>query len=127
MTAGTAGSQIAATVPSTCATSGGQPLFVTRCTAASTLETGDFALCRVASTASQPTCSSSGKIKGRLSSELDALLPAECDRWVCGRRGQARIELSLAVRHGAREPQRADLDHDTYIADDIALRNGTHS
>lgn len=38
-------------------------LYVTWCTAASTLVTGDYALYRVTSTSSSPTCSSSGKVK----------------------------------------------------------------
>ena len=68
LTAGTAYSGITASLPATCATSGGQALYATWCTAASTLKTGDYALYRVTST-SAPTslaplnCSSSGKVK----------------------------------------------------------------
>jgi prepilin-type N-terminal cleavage/methylation domain-containing protein len=68
LTAGTAYNGITATLPSTCSTSGGTTLYVTWCTATSTLKTGDYALYRVTST-SAPTslaplnCSSSGKRK----------------------------------------------------------------
>ena len=61
--AGSAGASLRETVPSTCATSGGQTLYVTWCTSASTLTTGDSALYRMTSTASQPTCTASGPVK----------------------------------------------------------------
>ena len=63
LTAGTYYNAITATLPSTCSTSGGTQLYVTWCTTASTLTTGDYALYRVTSTSSPPTCSSSGKRK----------------------------------------------------------------
>jgi hypothetical protein len=128
MTAGNAGSQIAATVPSTCATSGGQTLLVTWCTAASTLETGDFALYRVASTASQPTCSSSGKIKlaDYLQTSTPFCLPSTTA--ACG--GVLKPTSSLPLLHVTMPVNLSGplSTHGTYnIADDIALRNGTHS
>lgn len=61
--AGTAGASLRETVPAGCATSGAKPLYVTWCTAASTLTTGDWALYRMTSTTSQPTCSASGQVK----------------------------------------------------------------
>lgn len=137
VTAGTAGSQIAATVPSTCATSGGQPLFVTWCTAASTLETGDFALYRVASTASQPTCSSSGKIKWADYLQPTAgTSPASSNPFclpnttVACAGGVVKPASSFPLLH-VTMPVNLNgptSTHGTYnIADDIALRNGTHS
>jgi Tfp pilus assembly protein PilW len=64
LTAGTAYSAITLTLPATCSTSGGVALYVTWCTAASTLTAGDFALYRVTSaSAPLPTCSSAGKVK----------------------------------------------------------------
>jgi prepilin-type N-terminal cleavage/methylation domain-containing protein len=63
LSAGTAGAGITETIPSSCATSGGQTLYVTWCTAASTLNTSDWALYRATSTSSQPTCTASGRVK----------------------------------------------------------------
>ena len=65
LTAGTAGSTVAVTLGSTCPSNitHATTLYVTWCTAASTLVTGDYALYRVTSTSSSPTCSSSGKVK----------------------------------------------------------------
>ena len=63
LTAGTSYNAITATLPSTCSTTGGTQLYVTWCTTASTLKTGDYALYRVTSTSSPPTCSSPGTRK----------------------------------------------------------------
>ena len=65
LTAGTAGSALAVTLGSTCPSNitHAATLYVTWCTSASTLTTGDYALYRVTSTSSQPTCASAGKIK----------------------------------------------------------------
>lgn len=137
MAAGAAGSQIAATVPSTCATSGGQTVFVTWCTAASTLETGDFALYRAASTASQPTCSSASKIKWADYLQPTAgTSPASSNPFclpsatVACAGGVVKPASSFPLLH-VTMPVNLNgptSTHGTYnIADDIALRNGTHS
>lgn len=60
---GTAGAAITETLPSSCATSGGQTLYVTWCTSPSTLNTSDWALYRRTSTAAQPNCSSAGPVR----------------------------------------------------------------
>jgi Tfp pilus assembly protein PilW len=65
---GTPYSAITLYLPSTCSTSGGTTLYVTWCTAASTLTAGDFALYRVTSTSAPTTsapasCSSAGRVK----------------------------------------------------------------
>ena len=65
LSAGTAGSAVAVTLGSTCPTNitHAATLYVTWCTSASTLTTGDYALYRVTSTSSAPTCASTGKVK----------------------------------------------------------------
>jgi prepilin-type N-terminal cleavage/methylation domain-containing protein len=129
MAAGAAGSQIAATVPSTCATSGGQTVFVTWCTGASTLETGDFALYRAASTASQPTCSSAGKIKSAdyLQSSTPFCLPSTTVACAGGvvKPASSFLLLHVTMPVNLNGPLST---HGTYsVVDDIALRNGTHA
>lgn len=141
LTAGTAYNAITANLPATCATSGGQSLYVTWCTAASTLKTGDYALYRVTST-SAPTsstplnCSSSGKVKW-----IDYLQPTAglTPTWsypfclpsttaACG--GVLKPTSSLPMLH-VTMPVNLNGPTSTIqgynVIDDIALRNGTHS
>jgi prepilin-type N-terminal cleavage/methylation domain-containing protein len=129
LTAGAAYSAITAYLPSTCSTSGGQTLYVTWCTAASTLTTGDFALYRVTSTTTpRPTCSSSGKVKWAdyLQTSTPFCLPSTTA--ACG--GVLKPASSLPLLHvtmpvNVKGPTATT---DTYnVVDDIALRNGAHS
>jgi prepilin-type N-terminal cleavage/methylation domain-containing protein len=128
LAAGSSGSRIAATLPSTCTTSGGVALFVTWCTSASTLNTSDWALYRVTSTSSAPLCSASGKVKWAdyLTTSTPFCLPSTTA--ACG--GVLRPSTSLPMLHvtmpvNLKGPTATT---DTYnVVDDIALRNGTHS
>ena len=141
LTPGVAYNGITAYLPSTCSTSGGQALYVTWCTAASTLKTGDYALYRVTST-SAPTslaplnCSSSGKRKW-----VDYLQPTAgvTPTWSypfclpsttasCG--GVFKPSASLPMLHVTMQ---VNLNGPTStiqrynVVDDIALRNGAHT
>jgi prepilin-type N-terminal cleavage/methylation domain-containing protein len=124
---GVSGSRIAATVPSTCATSGGVSLFVTWCTAQSTLNTSDWALYRVTSTASAPLCSASGKIKWAdyLTTSTTFCLPSTTVS--CA--GVLRPVSSLPLLHVAMPVNlNGPGTKEGYnVVDDIALRNGSHS
>jgi prepilin-type N-terminal cleavage/methylation domain-containing protein len=125
---GTAGAGITETVPSTCATSGGTTLYVTWCTATSTLNTSDWALYRRTSTSSQPTCSSSGQVKwvDYLTTSTPFCLPSTTA--ACS--GVLRPATSLPLLHvtmpvNLKGPTATT---DKYnVVDDIALRNGVHS
>jgi prepilin-type N-terminal cleavage/methylation domain-containing protein len=128
LAAGTAGAGITETIPSTCATSGGSTLYVTWCTAGSTLKTGDYALYRRTSTASQPTCTSSGQVKwvDYLQTSTPFCLPSTTA--ACS--GVLRPASSLPLLHvtmpvNLKGPTATT---DTYnVVDDVALRNGAHS
>jgi prepilin-type N-terminal cleavage/methylation domain-containing protein len=128
--AGTSGSRIAATVPSTCATSGGVNLFVTWCTAGSALKTGDFALYRVTSTTSAPLCSASGKVKWAdyLTTSFGNIFCLPSTTAACG--GVLRPLSSLPMLH-VTMPVNLNGPSSTIqgynVVDDIALRNGAHS
>jgi len=128
LAAGTAGSRIAATVPSTCATSGAVNLFVTWCTSASTLKTGDYALYRVTSTSAAPLCTASGKVKWAdyLTTSTPFCLPSTTA--ACG--GVLRPSLSLPMLHvtmpvNLNGPSATIQGYN--VVDDIALRNGAHT
>jgi hypothetical protein len=125
LAAGTAGAGITETVPSTCATSGGQTMYVTWCTAASTLNTSDWALYRRTSTASQPTCTSSGQIKwvDYLTTSTPFCLPSTTA--ACS--GVLRPSSSLPMLHvtmpvNLKGPTATTDNYN--VVDDIALRNG---
>lgn len=137
MTAGTAYNAITANLPAACSTSGGVALYVTWCTAASTLTTGDFALYRVTSTTTpRPTCSSAGKVKwadylqpstaGPPADSQPFCLPSTIA--ACG--GVLKPSTSLPMLHvtmpvNVKGPTATT---DSYrVVDDIALRNGAHS
>lgn len=132
LAAGTAGAGITETIPSTCATSGGSTLFVTWCTAASTLNTNDWALYRRTSTASQPTCSSSGPIKwvDYLTTSTPFCLPSTTAACGTAPNTVLRPASSLPLLHvtmpvNLKGPTATT---DTYnVVDDVALRNGVHS
>jgi prepilin-type N-terminal cleavage/methylation domain-containing protein len=128
LAAGVSGSRIAATVPSTCATSGGVSLFVTWCTSASTLNTSEWALYRVTSTSSAPLCSATGKVKWAdyLQTSTPFCLPSTTA--ACG--GVLRPSSSLPMLHvtmpvNLKGPTATVGSYD--VVDDIALRNATHS
>jgi prepilin-type N-terminal cleavage/methylation domain-containing protein len=128
LAAGSSGSRIAATLPSSCTTSGGVTLFVTWCTSASTLKTGDYALYRVTSTTAAPLCTASGKIKWAdyLTTSTPFCLPSTTA--ACG--GVLRPAGSLPMLH-VTMPVNLNGPTSTIAAynvvDDIALRNGSHS
>ena len=128
VSAPSSGSRIAATIPSTCATSGGVALFVTWCTAASTLNTSDWALYRVTSTSAAPLCSASGKVKWAdyLTTSTPFCLPSTTA--ACG--GVLRPSGSLPMLHvtmpvNLKGPGSTIESYN--VVDDIALRNGTHT
>jgi prepilin-type N-terminal cleavage/methylation domain-containing protein len=128
LAAGTAGPGITETVPSTCATSGGSTLYVTWCTAPSTLNTNDWALYRRTSTSSQPTCASSGQVKWAdyLTTSTPFCLPSTTA--ACS--GVLKPTSSLPLLHVAMPVnlKGPTATTDTYnVVDDIALRNGAHS
>lgn len=132
LTAGTAGGGITETIPSTCATSGGLTLYVTWCTANSTLTTGDYALYRRTSTASQPTCSSSGQVKwvDYLQTSTPFCLPSTTASCGTGANTVLKPASSLPLLHVVMPVnlKGPSATIDTYnVIDDIALRNGTHS
>jgi prepilin-type N-terminal cleavage/methylation domain-containing protein len=130
LAAGSSGSRIAASVPSTCTTSGGVALFVTWCTSASTLNTSDWALYRVTSTSAAPLCSASGKVKWAdyLTTPLGNIFCLPSTTAACG--GVLRPSTSLPMLHVTMPVnlEGPTATTDTYnVVDDIALRNGTHS
>jgi prepilin-type N-terminal cleavage/methylation domain-containing protein len=128
LTAGTAYNAITATLPSTCSTSGGVTLYVTWCTSASTLKTGDFALYRVTSTSTPLTCSATGKIKWAdyLQTSTPFCLPSTTV--ACS--GVLKPSTSLPMLH-VTMPVNLNGPSSTVdsfnVVDDIALRNSVRS
>jgi prepilin-type N-terminal cleavage/methylation domain-containing protein len=127
LVAGSSGSRIATTLPASCTTSGGVTLFVTWCTATSTLNTSDWALYRVTSTSSAPLCSASGKVRWAdyLTTSTPFCLPSTTA--ACG--GVLRPSGSLPMLHvtmpvNLKGPGAIESYN---VVDDIALRNGTHT
>ena len=128
LTFGTAYNAITTQLSSVCPSTLGQTLYVTWCTSASTLTTGDYALYRVTSTSSRPTCSSSGKIKWAdyLTTSTPFCLPSSSV--ACS--GVLKPTASLPMLHvtlpvDINGPS-STLDKYNLI-DDIALRNGARS
>lgn len=127
---GTAYTAITATLSSTCATTGGQNLYVTWCTTPSTLNTSDFALYRVTSTTLPPaTCSSAGKVKWAdyLTTPLGKIFCLPDSTTACS--GVLKPTSSLPMLHVAMPVNvNGPGALDGYnLVDDIALRNGTFS
>jgi Tfp pilus assembly protein PilW len=130
LTAGTAYNAITATLPPSCATSGGITLYVTWCTSPTTLTTGGHAaLYRVTSTSSPyATCSTAGKVKRAdyLTTATPFCLPSTTA--ACG--GVLQPSTSLPLLHvtmpvnlnGVGSPIQS-----YNVVDDIALRNGVRS
>lgn len=137
LTAGTAYNGITASLPATCATSGGQALYATWCTAASTLKTGDYALYRVTST-SAPTsvaplnCSSSGKVKWAdyLTTPLGNIFCLPSTSASCGTPPVFKPSTSLPMLHVTMPVNLngpASTVQSYNVVDDIALRNASRS
>jgi prepilin-type N-terminal cleavage/methylation domain-containing protein len=127
---GTAYSAITATLGSSCATSGGQTLYVTWCTAASTLNTSDYALYRVTSTTLPPaTCSSTGKVKRAdyLTTPLGKIFCLPDSATACS--GVLKPANSLPMLHVTMPVNiNGPGGIDGYnLVDDIALRNAVRS
>jgi len=129
---GTNYNAISATLPSTCSTAGGVALFVTWCTLQSTLNTTDWALYRVTSTSSLPTCASSGKVErvDYLQTSTPFCLPSTTVACSPPTPGVLRPSGSLPMLHVVMpvNVNGATSTIESYdVIDDIALRNGTHS
>jgi len=132
LAAGTNYNAITATLPATCSTAGGVGLFVTWCTSQSTLNTTEWALYRVTSTASLPTCASSGKVKWAdyLQRSTPFCLPSTTVACSPPTPGVLRPSGSLTMLHVSMPVNLngATSTIGSYdVIDDIALRNGTHS
>ena len=129
---GTAGNGINLILGGYCPTNGltantSLQVFVTWCTSASTAMTGDFALYRLASLSSQPTCSVSGaKWADYLTTATPFCLPSTAI--ACG--GVFRSATSLPVLH-ITLPLNVNGPSSTTssfrLVDDIALRNSVRS
>jgi type II secretory pathway pseudopilin PulG len=129
LTAGTACTAITANLPAVCPSAGGIALYVTWCTAASTLRAGDYALYRVTSTTTpRPTCSTSGTIKWAdyLTTSTPFCLPSSSV--ACS--GVLKPTMALPTMHVSMplnmNGPTSTLDGFNLVAD-IALRNGTRS
>jgi prepilin-type N-terminal cleavage/methylation domain-containing protein len=128
LTPGTAYTAITTQLSSVCPSTLGTTEYVTWCTSASTLKTGDFALYRVTSTSARPTCASSGKIKwdDYLQTSTPFCLPSSSV--ACS--GVLKPTASLPLLHITLP---VDLNGPTStldkynLIDDVALRNGTRS
>ena len=128
LTAGTAYNAITTQLSSVCPSTLGTTTYVTWCTAASTLTTGDYALYRVTSTSSPPTCSSSGKIKWAdyLQTSTPFCLPsssAACSGVLKPTASLPMLHVSLPVDING--PSSTVEKYN--LVDDIALRNGARS
>jgi prepilin-type N-terminal cleavage/methylation domain-containing protein len=129
LTPGTAYSAITAYIPSTCATSGGQTLYVTWCTAPSTLNASDWALYRVTAptTGSRPTCSSAGKVKwvDYLTTSTPFCLPSTTTACGTGATAVKAPASSLPLLHVTMPVNLKGPGASTgyNVVDDIALRN----
>jgi prepilin-type N-terminal cleavage/methylation domain-containing protein len=128
LTAGTAYTAIDTQLSSVCPSALGATTYVTWCTSASTLTTGDYALYRVTSTSARPTCSSSGKIKWADYLTTSTPFCAPSTSTACG--GVLKPTNSLPMLHVTLP---VDLNGPTStidkynLVDDIAMRNGTRS
>jgi Tfp pilus assembly protein PilV len=130
LTAGTAYSAITAQLGAACpSTSGAATTYSTWCTAASTLQTGDFALYRVTTTTTpRPTCATAGKVKWAdyLTTSTPFCLPSSSV--ACS--GVLKPTLALPTLHVSM-PVNMNGPTSTIdgynLVDDIALRNGTRS
>jgi prepilin-type N-terminal cleavage/methylation domain-containing protein len=126
---GAAYSAITAYIPSTCATSGGQNLYVTWCTSPSTLNTSDWALYRVTApvTGSRPTCSSAGKVKwvDYLTTSTPFCLPSTTTACGTGATAVKAPASSLPLLHVTMPVNLKGSGASTgyNVIDDIALRN----
>ncbi len=129
LTAGAAYNAITANLPAVCPSTGGTALYVTWCTAASTLQTSDYALYRVTSTTTpRPTCSTAGKVKWAdyLTTSTPFCLPSSSV--ACS--GVLKPTMALPTMHVSMplnmNGPSSTIDGYNLVAD-IALRNGTRS
>jgi prepilin-type N-terminal cleavage/methylation domain-containing protein len=127
---GTTYDAITATLSSACSTTGGQNLYVTWCTAPSTLNTSDYALYRVTSTTLPPaTCASAGKVKWAdyITTPLGKIFCLPSSAVACS--GVLKPTMSLPMLHVAMPVNvNGPGALDGYnLVDDIALRNGARS
>jgi len=129
LTAGTAYSAITTQLSSVCPSTGGTALYVTWCTAPSTLNASDWALYRVTSTATpRPTCATAGKVKWTdyLTTSTPFCLPTSST--ACS--GVLKPTMALPTLH-VTMPVNMNGPSSTIdgynLVDDIALRNGTRS
>jgi len=128
VSAGTGGNQIRITLGGYCPSNGlttnaATTVYVTWCTSASTMKTGDYALWRRASTSSQPACAATGrKWADYLTTAVPFCLPSTTA--ACG--GVLKTALSLPT---VRVTLPVNLNGPTSttqafrLVDDIALRN----
>jgi prepilin-type N-terminal cleavage/methylation domain-containing protein len=139
LTVGTAYNAITVVLGSSCPTNvtHATTFYVTWCTTASTLTTGDFALYRVTSTAlPRPTCATSGKVKWADYLQPTTLGPPPASTPFClpstgvACSGVLRPTTSLPMLHVTMpvDLKGPTATIDKYnLVDDIALRNGTRS
>ena len=137
LTPGTAYNAITATLPSSCATSGGTTLYVTWCASPTTLTTGSHAaLYRVTSTSAPSVstpldCNSAGKVKRAdyLTTSTPFCLPSTSVS--CGTPAVFKPSTSLPMLHVTMPVNLNGVGStiESYnVVDDITLRNnGTHS
>jgi Tfp pilus assembly protein PilW len=132
VSAGTAGNGIYATVGGYCPNNGlttdaSATVKITWCTLASSAKTGDYALYRLASLSTQPTCASTGrKVVDYLAAATPFCLPSTST--ACG--GVLRPANSLPLVHLSMSvsPNGPSSTAGRFtVTDDIAVRNGTRS
>jgi prepilin-type N-terminal cleavage/methylation domain-containing protein len=125
--AGVSGNGVYATLNGYCPTSGlpnpTDTLYVTWCTSASSLESGDYALYRLTSQASQPACATTGvKWADYLTTRTPFCLPDTSN--ACGgvlKNGTSLPTLHVTLPVNLNGPSSAVDDYT--LVDDIALRN----
>jgi prepilin-type N-terminal cleavage/methylation domain-containing protein len=129
LTAGTAYNAISVQLSSVCPSTLGQSMYVTWCTAASTLTTGDYALYRVTTTTlPRMTCSATKKTKwvDYLTTSTPFCVPSSavaCSGVLKPTTSLPMLHLTLPVNLNG-----PSSTIDKYnLVDDIALRNGTRS
>lgn len=128
LTTGTAYAAITTQLSSACPSSGGVTEYATWCTSPSTLNASDFALYRVTSTSTRPTCASSGKVKWAdyLTTSTPFCLPATSATAACPATQPANSLPLLHVMFPVNLKGPGAIESYN-VVDDIALRNGVRS
>jgi prepilin-type N-terminal cleavage/methylation domain-containing protein len=130
--AGTAGNGIYATVGGYCPSNGltadaAATVKVTWCTLASTVTTGDYALYRLASLSTQPTCATTGKkLVDNLATATPFCLPSTstaCGGVLKSANSLPTVHLTLQVSPNGPSSTAGRFN----VTDDITIRNGTRS